>query len=185
MSAVVLDASALVPFVLPESESQRIRGALAEWVNSGTTIHVPSHFWLELVNVLARRHGLTGERILEAIREIEETSVETVELDRVLLVLVNDHVERYGLTAYDAVYLALARSLEARLVTFDRALRRAGAGILHPDFADDEPTPGGPSRLSEERPSDGSDRPVTWPRWSGAGDYLATLRRQVRDAAEA
>ena len=36
---------------------------------------------------------------------------------------------RHGLTAYDAAYLALAEGLDARLVTRDRALAKAGSPV--------------------------------------------------------
>lgn len=36
---------------------------------------------------------------------------------------------RHGLTAYDAAYLALAEALDARLVTRDRALAKAGSQV--------------------------------------------------------
>jgi hypothetical protein len=137
--------------------------------------------------VLTHRHRFTGAQVLEALHVLDKVGLETVVVDRALLLLTNDLVERYRLTAYDAGYLALARVLGASFATFDRELRMAGSDILDPAYAAPSDRT---SRLSEEPAPYGEpaavERPVTWPQWSGAGAYLGTLRRRaLADAEEA
>jgi predicted nucleic acid-binding protein len=186
MGTVVVDSSVLLAMILRQPEAERVEADIARWARSHRQAHVPAHFWLEVVNALTRRHGFTGAQVLEAIHVLDTLGLETVALDRTLLLSTNDLVERYRLTAYDAGYLALARALGATLATFDRELRAAGANILDPAYADaTERQP----RLSEERAPYGeaaaAERPVTWPQWSGAGAYLGTLRRRALADAEA
>jgi predicted nucleic acid-binding protein len=184
MSTLVVDSSVLLAMILRQPEAERVEVDLARWARADRRIHVPDHFWLEVVNALTRRHRFAGAQVLEAIHDLDKIGLETVALDRALLLSTNDLVERYRLTAYDAGYLALARALGASLATFDRDLRVAGADILDSAYVDGTERQ---SRLSEDRAPYGTatERPVTWPQWSGAGSYLGTLRRRALADAEA
>ena len=53
---------------------------------------MPSHFWLEVVNPLARRHRWDGKELLHAIRELDELDLTTVESDRTHVLLTIDLV---------------------------------------------------------------------------------------------
>jgi predicted nucleic acid-binding protein len=186
VSKVVVDSSVLLAVILRQPEAERVKADIARWALANRRIHVPGHFWLEVVNALTRRHHFTGAQVLEAIHDLDKIGLETVALDRALLLSTNDLVERYGLTAYDAGYLALAWALGASFATFDDELRVAGADIVDSAYVAGTERR---SRLSEERAPYGEpaavERPVTWPQWSGAGAYLGTLRRRALADAEA
>ncbi len=77
------------------------------------------------MNVLGRRYRAEPPELLEALVELEAVGLETVELDRPMLLLALDAVVRHGLTAYDAAYLAVADAADARLRTGDTELATA------------------------------------------------------------
>lgn len=160
---VVLDASAGLSIVRAEPGSDEASRVVA----SVARTCVPTFFWLEIVNVLARRLGWSGSAVIEAVHELESLGVETLEADRAALLSVIDLVERHALTAYDASYLALALSLNAELATADRLMARAAGdrAILI----------GGEGRVGEESAAH-PPRTPTWPSWADAGAYLASLR---------
>lgn len=160
---VVLDASAGLSIVRAEPGSDEASRVVA----SAARTCVPTFFWLEIVNVLARRHGWSGSAVIEAIHELESLGVETLEADRAALLSVIDLVERHALTAYDATYLALALSLDAEIATADRGMAHA-AGDLAIVIGDD-------SGIAEER-AEYRARTPSWPAWADAGAYLASLR---------
>jgi predicted nucleic acid-binding protein len=173
---LVLDASAGIPLVHSEPESGRWRALAAARERAGDRFLVPDHFWLEVSNALVRRHGYAGAEVLEALHILDDVVTETVEIGRATLLLAIDHAERYGLTVYDAGYLALAETLDADLATADEALRRVAADRLA-DRASDR-------RLSESTAAYGAGLTATWPDYSGAASYLAALRVGLRaDAA--
>lgn len=175
ISAVVLDASVAVSLVRKEDQSVRVRRALDEWAADGVSLLVPGPFWAEIVNALTKRHGRAGSAVIEALFELDQLAITTVEVDRPLLLAGLDLVERFGLTIHDAVYLALAYATGSRLATFDRELI-AASGAVAIDMWDERRG----HRLADEPASYGqANRPVTWPTWSGAGSYLATLRRRA------
>ena len=160
---VVLDASAGLKLVRAEAGSDEASRTVA----GGARTWVPALFWLEVVNVLARRHGWPGAAVIEAIHELESLGIETVEADRAAVLAVIDLVERHELTAYDAAYLALALSLDADIATADRRLALA---------AGDRAIVIGMAGGMEEERAAYRPRNPSWPSWADAGAYLAELR---------
>ena len=173
---VVIDASIAVTRIRRQTGWEDVNDRLASWHRNGMTLVVPSHFWLEVSNGLMRRHRLPGSHALEAIHRLDELGVETVAIDRPLLLLALDRAERYVLTTYDAAYLALAETLDGLLFSADRELvAAAGVRGLSPVGS-----PG--HRLSDEPASYEPSTRRTWPSYSGASAYLAKLRSEVAQA---
>lgn len=170
--AVVVDASAAVALVRDEPEGPDVAAALVAWKRSARPLLVPSHFWYEVVNALVRRYRWRSEAVLEAIHVLDDAELRTIEADRAGLLLALDRAERFGLSAYDAAYLALAESVDGELMTFDDALRRA---------AGERAITLGGARLSEAPAV--YDHDVTWPDYKGASAYLAKLRADARSVA--
>lgn len=162
-STVVLDASAGLKLVRIEEG----RDTAVRTVADATRTCVPTFFWLEIANVLARRHGWSGAAVIEAVHGLDSLGIETIEADRAMILAVIDLVERHDLTAYDAAYLALALSLDADIATADRRLALAAG--------DRAIVIGSMGGIDEEQ---GRYRPRTpsWPSWADAGAYLADLR---------
>lgn len=171
-SRVVIDASVAIAIARDEPTASSAFRVIQELIRQGVRPAVPAHFWLEVVNSLSRRHRWSGSEILAAIHELDRLGIDTVELDRSLVILVIDVAERFGLSPYDAAYLALADSLDAPLATFDKAMRRAsGARALHLTGHGLAETPAA------------YEHEVTWPDYKGASAYLARLRHEARASA--
>lgn len=117
---IVADASAVVDLLLG-SDAAAISARLFD---PAETIHVPHLLDVEVAQAL-RRYTLSGEldsaRGQEAIADLADFPFRryphTALLDRAWEL-------RHSLSAYDAVYVALAEALEATLVTRDRRLAR-------------------------------------------------------------
>lgn len=163
-----MDASVAVAIVRNEPGGADAAASISRWTEDGARIVVPSHFWLEVANALIVRRHWPGDKVLQAAHELDNLQPETVELHRGMLILTIDACERFGLTTYDAAYLALAISMDGWLVTLDARLRAAaGARVL----------PFGPTRLSETPAINEHD--VTWPNYKGASAFLAKLRAEA------
>jgi predicted nucleic acid-binding protein len=119
---IVVDASALLEVLLNTPAAGVIAARLFA---SGESLHAPHLIDLEVVQVL-RRYARAGEldasRGLEALEDLAELPLIRYPHD---LFLPRLWELRQNVTAYDAAYLALAETLEARLVTRDAALRSA------------------------------------------------------------
>ena len=119
---IVVDASALVELLLPSDAAGTVAARLFD---SGDSLAAPHLIDVEAAQVL-RRYAQAGEidgrRGREAIADLADMPIRRYPHD-VLLPRVWDL--RHNLTAYDAVYVALAEALDAPLVTRDRRLARA------------------------------------------------------------
>jgi len=166
---VVIDASIALAIALEEPRADNAIRALREWARARRDRIVPSQFWYGLVNGLGRRHGFTGEAMLDAVYRLERFGLRTVNPDRGTLMLVIDRVERLGLSSYDALYLAVAESLKADLATFDRRLA-AAAGPRAITFDNGHGLHESPVVYEHD---------VTWPSYKGASAYLAKLRAEA------
>jgi predicted nucleic acid-binding protein len=167
--SVVIDSSVALALLLDEPEAVVVDRALRAWIRAGRALVVPSHFWLEVLNRLGRDPGSLGDRMLAAMHRLDSFDLETVEPGRPLLLFAIDRVERHGLTAYDALYLALAESTEADLATLDRKLGSA-AGPRAITFDESQGLHEPPAVYEHD---------VTWPSYKGASAYLAKLRSEA------
>ena len=120
MPTKVVDASAIaaVLFVEPEGRDvlERVRGS---------ELAAPTLLSYELANVCRtkiRRHPGSHTEFAESLRDYSRLRIaeHAVRVDEAV-----DLAVRLGITAYDAAYAWLARSLGVELVTLDRELDRA------------------------------------------------------------
>ena len=130
--AFVLDASVALRWLMKdgtESDLAYANFVLDQFLDSNIQVHVPSHWPLEITNVMLRSERLTlinqaaSETFLDMIRaapvNIDMTTAE--QALRVTLALARE----FRLTPYDAAYLELALRLDCPLATLDKDLRRA------------------------------------------------------------
>ncbi|MGC2785129.1 MAG: type II toxin-antitoxin system VapC family toxin [Roseiarcus sp.] len=118
--AKVVDASALAALLFGEPEAGHIAKRL-----EGARLAAPSLLDFELANVCLtkmRRQPSDRDAIRAAFRLAHRLKVETIAVDHAAIV---NLAEATGLTAYDASYLWLARTLDAELATLDRKLAAA------------------------------------------------------------
>ncbi len=124
MSHIVLDASAIAALYLPELYSDWIRKLVERY----DVYHVLDLTVYELCNVLWKRTYLRRELKVEHAEALWDSIKRFIEtlcivhrysevLDRALRISLT-----YGITVYDASYIALARKINAKLVTLDQKL---------------------------------------------------------------
>ncbi len=174
---VVIDASVGIAYVRDEVATAAVDRAVATWSRHGTRLVVPAVFWTEIVNVLGTKHRYRAAQAAEALRELDELSLETVEIGRPELLLVADAVERHRMSAYDATYLVLAQLLGAPLVTLDRRLAAAAGplGMLLGGEGGHEAREAASAYGTPWEPA----RPSSLPEYAGLGAYLGELRRRA------
>lgn len=119
---IVVDASAMLEVLLRTPAAAALEARL---FGDGETLHAPHLLDVEAAQVL-RRYAATGEvepdRCRTALADLADFPLDRYPHD-FLLPRVWDL--RGGLTAYDAVYVALAEALDAVLLIRDRGLGAA------------------------------------------------------------
>lgn len=123
MSVVVVDASAMAAILFGEPAAEEVMERL-----DGSDLAAPSLLPYELANVAGGkvRRGASTDAVIAGLEIFAAMHVvlhgpDALSVFRLAI--------RSGLTAYDAAYLWLARSLSADLVTLDAKLERAAARI--------------------------------------------------------
>ncbi|WP_325676996.1 type II toxin-antitoxin system VapC family toxin [Rhodopila sp.] len=119
-SVKVVDASALAALIFSEPEADAIAGRL-----EGARLAAPSLLDYELANVCLvkiRRAPDQAKTLRAAYGMAHRLRVEIIAVDPLSVL---ELAETTGLTAYDASYLWVARSIGAELVTLDRKLAAA------------------------------------------------------------
>lgn len=119
---IVLDASAVLEVLLRSQDGLEIENRI---FSPNETLHAPHLLDLEVAQVL-RRYWTSGEMIpergQEALEDLTDLPINRYPHD---LFLPRIWELRHNLTAYDAVYVALAETLSAPLLTRDRRLASA------------------------------------------------------------
>jgi predicted nucleic acid-binding protein len=128
---IVVDASVGVKLFVIESLSDAAHALFAHITLPGTRFYTPDLFYVECTNVLwkyARRGKMPIEDANAAVDQLCRLALHSV----ATVTLVSDALEiaqTYDVTAYDAVYAALARRENTPLVTADEALVRKLVGL--------------------------------------------------------
>ena len=119
---IVLDASALVELLLDTPAGRAIATRIAD---PALGLHVPHLADVEVTQAL-RRYARDGEIAeADAAAAIEDLCVLDLQRHAHEPLLERVWALRQNLSAYDAVYVALAEALDAPLVTCDAKLARA------------------------------------------------------------
>ena len=117
---IVIDASVGVARVRPEIASRAVRRAFSSWSVGRSRLIVPRLFWLEIVNALGGRHRYPASEIAEALRELDELGLETVEIGRGPLPL--------KIPTHGVVLLKFVRAPSAQSIPHASSVRPFAAG---------------------------------------------------------
>ncbi len=123
MRSLVLDTSVAIAWYLPEAFATAARSYQTQLLDGRLRLIVPSlHFW-EVANVLrtyVRRGELTASLAGEIYALHLDAPLEVQEPDRSAVLATALECEA---SAYDAVYITLARTLDVPLLTAERKTR--------------------------------------------------------------
>lgn len=119
---IVLDASAVVDWLLQTPAGQRIEQRIYARNDTLHTVHLLDVEFAQVLRRLVREGKLTHRRAEEAI---EDLSALRVARYPPVLLLRRIWRLRQNLSAYDAAYVALAEQLNAPLITRDQRLAAA------------------------------------------------------------
>ena len=135
MSRFVLDASVAAKWFLPRASETLVDEAfelLSRYTNGEIYFLVPDLFWAEFANILWK--SIRQERCTKLVFQVAFTSLKERKLTTIasstLIELAFDIALSFDRTVYDSLYIALAVSANAQLVTADQRLANAVAAQL-------------------------------------------------------
>jgi predicted nucleic acid-binding protein len=127
-SLIVVDASALIEVLLRTTAAKAVENLLFA---QGETLHAPHLLDVEVMQVIRRyaaKGEIDGERGRAVLTDLSDFPLQRYPHD---FLLPRVWALRNNLTAYDAVYVALAEVLDATLLTRDHRLAAAADHHAH------------------------------------------------------
>jgi len=127
---IVPDASVILKWVLRGDEPEREKALLilSGWLEGRYEIVLPSIWFFEAGNIIARREPELAGDILKKLLDFEFAEAE---LDRPLVKLILEIVKDCNVTFYDAAYHATAIRAKGTFVTADREYFKRAKGKRH------------------------------------------------------
>ena len=119
----VVDASVIYKWYSPEESSETALQLLRD-TRDGEQLCAPDLGLYEIANVLRFAPGISAAEIDFVL---DNLAAHDIQFEVISLPLLKDAARlalKHGITVYDAVYVALARSLGCEFVTADRKLAR-------------------------------------------------------------
>ena len=123
MSAVVVDASVVAAAFFPEQYGEYARALLT----SKVTLHAPDLIHPEVANVIWKRHSrgeISGEEAQELLTDVMGLPLDITPSDQLVAAALELSL-RTGRTVYDCLYLALAITLNTKMISGDKRLVNA------------------------------------------------------------
>jgi predicted nucleic acid-binding protein len=123
----VIDASVAIKQFIRDPLSEKTIEFFALLVKPETEFFVPDLFYIEMANILwkyLRAGQLTASQVQEALTFLESYPLRVFSTVTLMKEAVNLGIA-YNLTAYDGSYVALAKQIDAPLLTLDRKLFEA------------------------------------------------------------
>jgi predicted nucleic acid-binding protein len=121
---IVVDSSVLVKWVKTRDEElmKEARGLLSQVEKRPLEVHVPSLLLYEIGNILVLKTNLDSTRLNDALMHLERLPFIVAPPVVPLLKQAARLGRRWGITFYDASFLALAVELDCPFITADRRL---------------------------------------------------------------
>ena len=126
---LVIDASVVIIFYIPEILSDKSEELLARVADGEVVLYAPDLLYPETGNILWKkqcRHELTPAEVDEIVDAITSLPIR-VESSMPVMPLAVSIAMHSGITVYDAMYVAVARIYETRMITADKKLMDAMA----------------------------------------------------------
>ena len=131
MVVIVVDASVVVKWYIPERDHEPARAVRDHYLNGHHDLLAPALLPFEVINALKYSDHYTGDRLIEASTTLPEYGIELIsyrEAGPVAEIAVD-----LDITLYDASYLALAHTNETTVYTADSRLLEATEGSSYSD----------------------------------------------------
>ncbi|OIO15363.1 hypothetical protein COV53_03045 [Candidatus Gottesmanbacteria bacterium CG11_big_fil_rev_8_21_14_0_20_37_11] len=121
---IIIDASVVLKWIPGEKETEVTQARKTYKLLKEKIIQViaPSFLLLEVSNILFKKRKARVEIVSRAIQRLRACGIQYQDFRIDVVNEVIKLMSKYNITAYDAIYLSLAKTHKAKLLTFDKEL---------------------------------------------------------------
>lgn len=116
---LVVDASVVTKWFIPEEGSDKALKLRNSHVEGGLTLMAPDLLVYEVANALAYHPQVSNEDLRQDVEALFTIDLELVPPSTELVASIGDKARQLSLSAYDSSYLTLAETTATNLVTAD------------------------------------------------------------------
>lgn len=124
MEKIVLDSSVILKWFLAEAGRKKALTLRKKHEQGKLQVCISRFLFLEITNVLLYKAFLPLEKCLACLRQLSQYQMMAFEFCLPDLEKIAQVARKHEISAYDASYVVLARSLNCKLVTADKKLFR-------------------------------------------------------------
>ena len=120
----VVDASVVLKWIPGGKETEVIEARKIYRLSKEKIIQLiaPSFLLMEIANILFKKRKTKSEIISRALQRLKICGIEYQDLQIDIVNEVIRLISRFNITAYDAIYLSIAKKQNTKLLTFDKEL---------------------------------------------------------------
>lgn len=124
MESILIDTSVIIKWykTIGEEKTREARKYLSDHLNGKRLLSLPELTVFELLNLAVLDKNLTQEEWDKIIEDFFNLSLRIISLDNELAKETYHLGKKYGITAYDASYVACAKVLGINFLTADKKL---------------------------------------------------------------
>lgn len=124
MLDLVVDASVVLKWIPGKNETkvEEARELYTMMVEGRCQVWSPNFLLVEVLNILIKKRKADAEIVSVAINVLSKRGIKYQETELKQVRGLEKLMRKYGLTAYDAQYLLLAKQLGYKLVSYDEEL---------------------------------------------------------------
>ena len=122
ISQIVLDASVALKWFLKEDYSEEAGQLRDEYLSGTLEIVVPALVYYEITNVLRYKPDYSIRDLEDCASSLDGMQLNTVSWNEAVGKISISLAYKFGITAYDASYLAVAHYCQCKLITCDEKL---------------------------------------------------------------
>lgn len=121
---IVIDASVVLKWIPGHDEEAVLEAREVYKMMMGDKLEIfaPTFLLIEVLNILTLKRKAKYSLVKKNIELLSQGKIKFIGLDVSDLPQIEEIVHKYGLTAYDAIYLNLARAKTCKLLTADKKL---------------------------------------------------------------
>lgn len=127
---IILDTSVIIKWFTNEENTDKSIEYRDKYIDRKIEIIEPDLLLYEISNALRYNPNFKEVDVMNALESIFDLGIEIITPTRKLLYDAIEISYKYGITDYDATYIALSRELSGKFITSDKKLFEKTRGIL-------------------------------------------------------